>query len=328
MAALSTVLMVLAVSACGASATTTSATTSVGAPSPSATTAVSQSATAAATSSSTAAASSVTAAAPSTTTYSAKPTLHSFTVSSGGHTRTYLLQVPAQSRGAMGLMMVLHGADDTASHTVNDTDYAQVGGADGDLVAYPQGFDDTWNEGAGGTPARKAGINDVAFIAAMIKQIGSRYPVDPKRIAAAGFSNGALMVQYLGCELASTIDLIQPIEGELPVTVASVCHPSRAVSVQEIHGTADTSIPYAGGRFYGVGGGTTVLSAPASVAKWAALDRCSNQPSSHTSGGDRTTSYAGCHSGARVQLITINGGTHEFPDNAGQLLASAMSQLG
>jgi polyhydroxybutyrate depolymerase len=322
------VLVGLALSACGASATTTTATATVSAAAQAAPGATPTS-TPAATTTQRAAASthSATAAAPSTTTYGSGPTQHTFSLTSGGHTRTYILQVPAQSHGAMGLMIVLHGADDTASHTVGDTDYAQVGAADDDLVAYPQGYEDTWNEGAGGTPARQAGINDVAFIGAMIKQIKSRYPVNAKQVAAAGFSNGALMVQYLGCQLASAIDLIQPIEGQLPVTVAPACHPSRPVSVDEIHGTADTSIPYAGGRFYGVGGGTTVLSATASVAKWAGLDRCSSRPSSHTAAGRKTTSYSGCRSGAQVQLLTIDGGTHQFPDDAGQLLASAMKRL-
>jgi polyhydroxybutyrate depolymerase len=310
--ALAAVLSVVALSACGASATTTTASVSVAA---------------SAASSPAAAPPSATVASAGTTTYSSSPTQRSFTLSSGGHTRTYILQVPAQSHGAMGLMIVLHGADDTASHTLQDTDYAQVGAADEDLVAYPQGYADTWNEGAGGTPARVAGINDVAFIAAMIKQIRSRYPVDAHRIAAAGLSNGALMVEYLGCQLASTIDLIQPVEGQLPVSVAPGCKPSRPISVDEIHGTADASIPYAGGHFSGVGGGTTVLSAPASAAKWGALDHCASAPVSHTANGRRTTTYSGCRAGAHVQLLSIIGGTHNFPDDAGQLLASAMSQL-
>jgi polyhydroxybutyrate depolymerase len=46
------------------------------------------------------------------------------------------------------------------------------------------------------------------------------------------------------------------------------------VPVYEIHGTADTNIPYNGGVFTGVGGAVTVLSAPKSVATWAKLDHC------------------------------------------------------
>lgn len=245
-----------------------------------------------------------------------------------GRTRTYYLQVPARHGARMPLVIVLHGADDTATNTIKQTDFAAVGRQNGMLIAYPQGYEDTWNEGAGHTPARVAGVNDVTFIKAMITQVEHRYPVDRSSVVAAGFSNGALMVQLLGCRLAGMLTMIAPVSGELPVSVSPTCHPSRPVGVLAVHGTADPTIPFGGGRFIGVGGGTTVLSEPASIRRWATLNGCAPSPTiSHQ--GDRTVStYPRCRSQVLVRLIAITGGGHGWPSDMGSLVAQAVHTSG
>jgi polyhydroxybutyrate depolymerase len=238
----------------------------------------------------------------------------------GGMTRTLLLQAPA-GRKRLPLVLVYHGAEESAAQTAGET---AVGRSRHEIVAFMQGVDDTWNEGAGNTPARQAGADDVAFTRAAINKIEADHRVDRTRVAAAGFSNGALLVDLLGCRLADRIDLIVPVEGQLPVSVSPSCRPARPVSVYEIHGTADASIPYGGGHFDGVGGGTTVLSAPAAARRWAALDRCRGHASSHTAGSATTLTYARCGRGTRVTLDTIHGGTHAWPGQIGEIVAGAL----
>lgn len=254
----------------------------------------------------------------------------SYQLSVGGLSRSFLVRMPDPiPSGPMPLVLMYHGAEGTASGLETQTNLDQVADQDGLLAAYLQGYDDTWNEDAGDTPARQAGANDVAFTRAVIASIESNYDVDRSKIAAVGISNGALMVEDLGCKLANELTVIVPVEGELPVSVSSTCKPSRPISVFEIHGTADASIPYGGGPFAGVGGGTTVLSAPGSVARWAKLDRCSAQAPDQKrqqDGMDEVLSgYRGCRDDAHVQLLTIDGGTHNWPSNLGQLVAGALS---
>ena len=89
-----------------------------------------------------------------------------------------------------------------------------------------------------------------------------------------------------------------------------------------MHGTADGSIPYGGGSFSGVGGGTTVLSAPASAARWARLDRCSATPKvTYPFSSIKLSRYSKCHRGVSVTLRTIVNGTHEWGGNIGTLVA-------
>jgi polyhydroxybutyrate depolymerase len=247
------------------------------------------------------------------------------TISSQGRRRTFLLDVPS-GRGPHPLVLVFHGAQDTAAHTIAETDFSTLSAEKGWITVYPQGYDDTWNEGAGDTPAHAAGLDDVFFTQQILRYVESHEAVDRRRIAAVGESNGALLTELLGCRIASQLTLIVPIEGQLPSSVSPGCRPSRPVSVFEIHGTADASIPYGGGHFDGIGGGTTVLSAPASGRRWAALDRCRvGSPSSHTSGTSTWTSYRGCASGASVVLDTIHGGVHEWTPGIAVLVSGQFS---
>jgi polyhydroxybutyrate depolymerase len=234
------------------------------------------------------------------------------TISSQGRSRTFLVDAPSGS-GTHPLVLVYHGAEDTAANTIGETDFSTLATEKGWIIVYPQGYDDTWNEGAGDTPAHAAGVNDVFFTEQILRYMEAHYSIDRRRIAAVGESNGALLAELLGCRIASQLTLIVPIEGQLPTSVSPSCAPTRPVSVFEVHGTADASIPYGGGHFNGIGGGTTVLSAPASARRWATLDRCrTGSPTSSTSGSSTFTTYSGCTSGASVELDTIHGGVHEW----------------
>ncbi|HLK45407.1 MAG TPA: hypothetical protein VKT18_05440 [Acidimicrobiales bacterium] len=261
-----------------------------------------------------------------TTSSQATPGDHTVTLTVGGRTRSLILHVPPSPAVAnRPLILVYHGADDTAARTIQETDFEKVADQTGEVVAFMQGYADTWNEGAGHTPAERAGVNDVAFTSAAITDLESLVSFDHKRIVATGFSNGALMVEDLGCHLGGTISLIVPVEGELPVSVSKTCSPPKALFVYEIHGTADTAIPYDGGPFSGVGGGTTVLSAPASVARWAKLDGCSATPKQTTpTKGIGITKYTKCRRAVSAILRTIDGGSHQWGSNIGELVTGAL----
>jgi polyhydroxybutyrate depolymerase len=166
-------------------------------------------------------------------------------------------------------------------------------------------------------------VNDVAYTNAVIKLIGGLLPFDHKRIVAVGFSNGALMVQDLGCKIAGQLAMIVPVEGEMAATSSPGCHPSRPIRVYEIHGTADTEIYYNGGP---IGGhGTVVLSAPKTVARWAQLDHCSATPTTtNPSASVKLTRYSRCRDKVSVVLRTLIGGVHQWTNNIGQLVEGVL----
>lgn len=264
------------------------------------------------------------------TTYRGTGGLRTVKLTSGGHARTYLLYVPAgdTSSHPLPLVLVFHAAGDTAARTVAETGLLTLDErSHGMILVFPQGYQDTWNEGAGHTPAEQAGINDVAFAATILRRVEGSYAVDAHRVVATGFSNGALMTEDLGCALSRQLTLIAPVEGQLPDSVSAACHPAQPLSVYEVHGTADSAIPYDGGHFSGIGGGTSVLSAPDSAGRWAALDHCSTHPGNTTSGALTFARYSGCRDHVAVTLATINGGQHVWPQGFAPTLAGVISSL-
>ena len=257
------------------------------------------------------------------------PGSHTLSLTVGNLQRTFIVDVPSGPPVAnRALVLVYHGAYDTAANMVTETDLLpQVNGA-GDLIAFLQGVDDTWNEGSGSTPARTAHVNDVAFTAAVIARLRKLTPFDPSRVAAVGISNGAIMVEDLGCRLSGRISLIVPVEGQMSTVQSATCSVGKAENVYEIHGTADPNIPYAGGYFSTSIGYDTVLSAPKSVARWAQLDGCTTGPVTTTPSSTISLStYSNCRDGASVTLQTIIGGVHVFPPNIGELVVQQLALL-
>lgn len=254
-------------------------------------------------------------------------TSHFTVATADGRAREYIVYAPPGAAARRPLVLVYHGAEATAEGTAQETDFIQAANQLGFVVAFLQGYENTWNEGAGGTPARQAHVNDVEFTSAALSQIEHGYSIDPTRIAASGFSNGALLAELLGCQLANRITLIAPVAGPLPVSVSPNCRPARPISVLAMHGTADQSIPYSGGHFEGIGGGTTVLSAPASAARWAALDGCKRKAQSTDSAqATLLSTYSACRKQVVVQLRSLQGQGHGWPANVGVLVGEFLHQ--
>jgi polyhydroxybutyrate depolymerase len=256
------------------------------------------------------------------------PGTHALTLQVRGRSRSLIVFVPLTgAKKPRPLVLVFHGALDTANATIGETDFEKVARQSGFAVAFLQGYANSWNDGLADTPANQAGVNDVAFTWAAITKLEAVLSIDRSRVSAVGFSNGALMVQYLGCHLASMLKLIVPVEGEIALEDSKACQPIRQISVFEVHATADSAIPYNGGTFTtSFGGQASVLSAGATVAFWAGLDGCGSarvmtSPNSTTN----ITTYSACRKGVSVALDTIVGGSHQWPTNIGELVAKAMS---
>jgi polyhydroxybutyrate depolymerase len=254
---------------------------------------------------------------------------HTLSISVGSLQRTFIVEVPSGKAVIdRALVLVYHGADDTAANTVQETNLLQEVTGRGDLIAFLQGYDNTWNEGSGSTPASLAHVNDVAFTSDVITRLRKLVSFDASRVAAVGFSNGAIMVEDLGCHLAARISLIVPVEGQLSTVQSASCAPAKAESVFEIHGTADTVIPYSGGYFSTSVGYDTMLSAPDSVARWASLDGCSaTSETSAPSSSISLSTYSKCRDRSFVTLETVEGGGHSWPADIGQLVVQELAHL-
>jgi polyhydroxybutyrate depolymerase len=174
------------------------------------------------------------------------------------------------------------------------------------VVAYPDGLGRAWNAGGGccGSPGA-SGIDDIAFITAVVHAVESAVPIDARHVYATGISNGGMLAYHLAC----TTTLFAAIGPDSATQLGACPHPSP-VSIIHIHGTADATIRYDGGP----GGGIAHIDGPPVpdlVASWRRIDGC---PAPTTAAiGAVTTSTSNCPGGRTVELITIDGAGHQWP---------------
>ena len=72
--------------------------------------------------------------------------------------------------------------------------------------------------------------------------------MDPRRVYAAGMSNGAMMSYRLACERADRFAAIGPVAGLMAEKLAASCAPSQPVAVLSFVGTEDPLVPFQGAR--------------------------------------------------------------------------------
>jgi polyhydroxybutyrate depolymerase len=97
------------------------------------------------------------------------------------------------------------------------------------------------------TAAHREGVDDIAFIAALLDALARRHPIDAKRVFATGISNGGIFSHYLAANLADRIAAIAPVAGGFADPFYRRFAPSQPVSVFIVQGTADPLMPFDGG---------------------------------------------------------------------------------
>jgi polyhydroxybutyrate depolymerase len=227
-------------------------------------------------------------------------------VSVGGVSRTYIVYRPAVLPAAAPLVVMLHGGFGSARQAEKSYGWDSEAEAGHFLVAYPDGLDRAWDTGGGccGIPAR-TGVDDTAFIVAVVAAVERSAGVDASRVYATGISNGGIMAYTLACRTR-----IFAAIGPDSATELGPCPDPAPASVIAVHGTADKNIPYDGG----LGGGFARIdgpAVPAVSAAWRRTDGCAAPVV--TTAGAVTTEAARCPGGRAVELITIAGAGHQWP---------------
>jgi polyhydroxybutyrate depolymerase len=256
-----------------------------------------------------------------------------------GLSRTYIFHVPEGSapHGGFPLMLVFHGGGMQGKGMQRLADMDAVADQRRFITVYPNGIDKHWNDGRS---TIKNPQDDVGFVLALINRMQEQYPIAKNRIFATGFSNGALFVERLGCELAGRIAGIAAVAGTLPDAAGAGCQPRGSLLVMQIDGTADPIMPFQGGPvadFGGKGEGGQVRPVGETVGFWARHNGCETpgvqQPLAPHAVIDQTrviqTSFSGCARGGGVLLLTVVGGGHAWPGGgqyAPRLLIGAASR--
>jgi polyhydroxybutyrate depolymerase len=255
---------------------------------------------------------------PGTPTSTAAPPIESGgierTLTVGGLTRTYLLHMPPGfgSPGALPVVFVFHGFAQSGETARQYTGFDEIADSAGFVVVYPNGTGSkpSWNAGGCCGYAVIEEVDDAAFVRHILSDVGAVTSIDPKRIYATGFANGAMLTYRLACEMSDTFAAIAPVAGVL--FYYGRCQPEQPVSVIHIHGLDDPDVPFAGDGLSGFG--QQYPPVEYGISTWARLDGCSGLAQVEIHGRLTHTTYEPCRAGTAIELYKISGMGHAWPE--------------
>jgi polyhydroxybutyrate depolymerase len=236
-----------------------------------------------------------------------------------GVDRTYRVHRPANELAAPGLVIALHGSFGGGFQFEATTGFDGQADRLGWVVVYPDGVADGWDAfGSGPVWGDHPGADDLQFIDMLIRHFESLDNVDPDRIYVTGHSRGGMMTYRVGCFFSGIVAAIAPVSGNMATASGSAdvpCTLAAPVSVLAIHGTADGTIPIAGGKV------DIVFSPMADViARWRQLDGCGTT-SKVTVDGTETTTVWKCSGGSTVSTEIQAGGCHCWTSDDSRVIA-------
>ncbi len=237
-------------------------------------------------------------------------TLDKIEVTLGGTIRTAVVHVPSGATGTKPLPVVLsfHGAGEMAEDRPVVEGFTSLGDRPGFVSVYPQGLvgDAGPISGVTGWDVEATKVDEPAFVAALLDELGTRVCIDKARVYAAGNSNGGAMALLLACKLPDRIAAVASVEGA--VLEPGCKGDTPPVPTIAFHGLDDAVVPYAGSNS-AAGGFPPVLDV---MAARAAINRCTGEPTvaTVTPTVERRT-WNGCT--APVVLYTLDHHGHAWP---------------
>lgn len=247
------------------------------------------------------------------------------TISAGGLTRSYHVNVPSGVGAQPAALLVFHGGGGSGARMRDQHPIDAASEAGNFIAVYPDAVDGNWTDGRIGTAG---GPDDVAFVRALIDRLRQDHGVDPGRVFATGISNGAMFTHKLACDAPGLVRAIAPVAGNMPEALAAACAPGRGTPVMMFNGTDDPLMPYQGGRpeldglLRAARGPATdqMTSSEATADFWARINGCGGRsqtdlPASHNDGTTVTRLDWSCGAD-RVVLFRINGGGHTWPGSS------------
>lgn len=168
-------------------------------------------------------------------------------------------------------------------------------------------------------------VDDVGYLAALMREAMQTYAIDARRVRLVGHSNGGYMAYRFACERPVPIDRIAVLAGSTSIE-AEDCRNPAPIDVLHLHGTRDDTVPY--DRNLPPDGGLSgivTIGAEATVARWAAIAGCAAAPilverRDHqlrlSFEGDPAESdilrYPACRDDHSIELWRANGGDHIY----------------
>jgi polyhydroxybutyrate depolymerase len=214
------------------------------------------------------------------------------------------------------VLLAFHGLGGNPTEFRQNSELVSAGREAGYVVVFPQAANEAnrgWAVGcAGCTDADELGIDDVAFVDAVLDDLEQRTPIDRSRVYATGFSMGGWFTYTLACQRAGMVKAIAPLGGLMPRPVAAQCAPTHPVGALVIFGDLDQTQPIDGRP-----GPFGLLGADSSATFWSTAAHClTTSPDEQRAFGStqvRIVERSNCDGGVTVERHRVIGLTHAWP---------------
>ena len=166
-----------------------------------------------------------------------------------GIQREFILHVPESANKDSPLVFVIHGYSSSAKEIQQYSGMNKIADREGFIAVYPQGTIDQRGIrffNVGFQFHRESTVDDVSFIRSLVKVLQNELGLIRKKAFATGMSNGGDMSYMLACTSSDLFRAVAPVAGTLMKHIRDDCKVEEKVSLFEIHGTADATVPYAG----------------------------------------------------------------------------------
>ncbi len=243
-----------------------------------------------------------------------------------GVPRSYRTYVPKGLPRGAPLVLVLHGSGEGPQAIRRSTGHGFERLADqhGFAVVYPKSFAFDWNDCStvGDTAVNGMRADDARFLGALVDHLVAELGVDPKRVFAAGVSNGGSMALRLALEHPGRYRAVAAALANLPAPQNFQCQPvGPTPSTMILNGTEDPLVPYAGGEINLLGlfyQGGQVISSIASAQSLADRNGIAGPPQvsvtpTRQGAPVEHARWQTADGRTEVELVTLHGAGHGLP---------------
>jgi polyhydroxybutyrate depolymerase len=246
----------------------------------------------------------------------------------GGYMREFIVHLPTgyERLDRMPLLIVLHGGGSTARGMIRLTRgrFSELADRHNFLVVYPQGLGKSWNDDRQDpiSFAHKHNIDDIGFLAGIIRTMRARYKADSGRVFVTGISNGGFMSIRVSRELTDQVKGTAPVCASIPLGAQQAHLDAPPANVLLINGTEDPLVPYLGGEVKVLGSQRgRIIPTGETIRIFISRNRCSEIPEitelDDVEPEDGTKviryGYKNNDTGHWVILMEVVGGGHTWP---------------
>ena len=161
--------------------------------------------------------------------------------------RHYRIAMPEGRSGAseIGAVVFAHGYRGSAAAVMKNKGLRRVLSDMGLALIALKSADDDWVIPYAPRHMDADGSEEFTYVEAVLKDVTARFAIDDKRIMAAGFSAGGMMVWNLACTMPDRFAGFAAISGTFWMEPPDNCA-RPAASLVHIHGDSDPTVPLAG----------------------------------------------------------------------------------